>query len=96
MNHEEEKKVTGNKIQQANVQKYFTCHVNHGWLFEKNTMCFEMIRARKFEIFGPGLCLKSATGCAFSVYDSNGRLNEIMDEMDGADLVVCSLMDFGI
>ena len=58
MNHEEEKRVTGNKIEQANVQKYFTYHVKYGWLFEKRTMRFEMICARKFEIFGPGLCLK--------------------------------------
>ena len=47
MNHEEEKRVTGNKIQQANVQKYLTYHGKYGWLFEKKTMCFEMIRAQK-------------------------------------------------
>ena len=58
MNHKEEKGVTGNKIEQANVQKYFTYHVKYGWLFEKRTMCFEMIRARKFEFFGQGLGLK--------------------------------------
>ena len=34
MNHEEEERVTGNKIQQANVQKDFTYHGKYGWLFE--------------------------------------------------------------
>ena len=34
MNHEEEKRVTGNKIEQANVQKYLTYHGKYGWLFE--------------------------------------------------------------
>ena len=37
MNHEEEKSVTGNKIEQANVQKDLTYHGTYGWLFEKNT-----------------------------------------------------------
>ena len=96
MNHEEEFRVTGNKIRQANIQKYFTYYVKYGWLFEKRTMCFEMICARKFENFGLGLCLKRRHGMCLIVYDSKGRVNEIMDGMDGADLVVCSLMDFGI
>ena len=68
MNHEEEKKLTGNKVEQANVQKYFTHHVKYGWLFGKGTMCFEMIRARKFEKIGPGLCLKRRHGmCPFII-----------------------------
>ena len=61
MNHKEEKRATGNKIQQDNVQKYFTYHVKYGWLFEKRTMCFKMICTRKFEIFGQGLCVKRPT-----------------------------------
>ena len=28
--------------------------------------------------------------------ESNERLNDSMDGMDGTDVVVCSLMDFGI
>ena len=58
MNHEEEKKVIGYKIQQANVQKYFTYHVKYGCLFEKRMMCFEMIHVPKFENFGQRLSVK--------------------------------------
>ena len=61
-----------------------------------HTMCFKMFRARKFENFRPGLCVRDVTGGGCSFNDSNERLNDSMDGMDGADLVVCSLMDFGI
>ena len=76
MKHEEEKRVTGNKIQHA--KKDLTYHGTYGWLFKKNTVCFKMFRARKFENFGPGLCVKKRHGMWLSV---NGMAH-------GADLVV--------
>ena len=48
MKHEEEKRVTGNKIQHA--KKDLTYHGTYGWLFQ-HTMCLKMFRERKFEIF---------------------------------------------
>ena len=40
MNHEEEKIVAGNKIEQANVQKDLMYRGKYGWLFENTHNVF--------------------------------------------------------
>ena len=63
----------------------------------KKTQCVSKCFAREnLNFFGSAFAWRGVTGCGCSFNGSNERLNESMDGMHGADLVVCSLMDFGI
>ena len=95
MKHKEEKGVTSNKIQQA--KKDLTYHGTYGWLFEnKKRRVSKCFACENLKIVGPAFAWRGVTGCGCLFNASNERVNKSMDGMDGADLVVCSLMDFGI
>ena len=54
MKHEEEKRVTGNKMQQPEAKKDLTYHGTYGWLFEKKKLCVSKCFAREnLKFLGP-------------------------------------------
>ena len=72
MNHE----VTGNKIEQANVQNDLTYHGTYGWLFENTHDVFRNDSRAKIEFFWAGLALKRRRGlCGLSFYDGSMKMS---------------------